>query len=127
MRTYVTFKTSFVPEDYLSIKQEKYRKAFTKLRISAHRLAIERGRYTTPPTPAEKRTCRHCPTDIENEYHFLIECKQYSINRENLYMAIADKCEQFTNLDKQVKFTYMLSAGVDVAELVSKFTFENLS
>jgi len=126
MRTYVKFKASFVPEDYLSIKHEKHRKALTKLRISAHSLAIERGRYTRPLTPVENRTCKNCPGDIENEYHFLIECKQYCQDRENLYNAIKRKCAQFTNLDDEGKFIYMLSAGVDVAELVAKFIYDNL-
>ncbi len=50
MRTYRKFKTSFVAEDYLCIKNNAHRKPLTKLRVGAHRLAI-RGRYSKPPTP----------------------------------------------------------------------------
>ena len=66
MRTYVKFKSSFIPEDYLSVKQEKHRKALARLRRSAHSLVIERGRYITSPTSVENRTCKNCPGDIEN-------------------------------------------------------------
>ena len=75
MRTYIQFKSVFLYEDYLNIKNEKHCKALTHLRISAHTLAIERGRYIRPIIPPEQRLCTYCPNDkIEDEYHFLIEC-----------------------------------------------------
>ena len=127
MRTYIQFKTSFVSEDYLSIKNELHRKAMSKLRISAHTLQIERGRYTTPPTPVEKRTCQHCPENqVEDEYHFLITCNKFSTARANLYSTIDGLCDQFKKLDNYAKFMYMLSAGVEVAEHVAAFIYENL-
>jgi hypothetical protein len=42
----------------------------TKLRISAHSLPIETGRYNN--TPKEQHFCKHCPTFVENEYHFIL-------------------------------------------------------
>ena len=114
------FKTSFIPEDYLSVKQEKHCNAMARLRISAHSHAIEGGKYTTPPTPIENRTCKHCPEDIENEYHFLIQCKTYCTDRETLYKGIEMKCLQFKSLDNKSKLMYMLSAGVEIAQLVAK-------
>jgi hypothetical protein len=43
----------------------------TRFRISAHRLAIERLRYTVPPTPAENRLCTHyLNKEVEDEYNF---------------------------------------------------------
>ena len=47
----------------------------TKLRISAHFLAIETGRYNN--TPKEHRFCKHCPTSVENEYHFILYCSKF--------------------------------------------------
>ena len=44
MRTYITFKTHFQHENYLYHLKFNLRKSLTKCRISAHRLAIERGR-----------------------------------------------------------------------------------
>ena len=62
LRTYAKFKTTFNLENYLlSIKCINSRILFTKLRISAHDLLIEMGRYTKPKkTPVENRLCRFC-------------------------------------------------------------------
>ena len=47
LRTYVTFKSNFGREHYLAnVNNCDQRKSITKLRISAHQLNIERGRYT---------------------------------------------------------------------------------
>ena len=57
------------------------RRNLTKLRISAHNLAIETGRYTKPKkTSIEKRTCFYCG-GIENELHFLFICDLYQNER----------------------------------------------
>ena len=48
----------------------------SKLRISDHRLHIEKGRYTIPPTPVEKRICQHYSgIQIKDESHFLLDCQ----------------------------------------------------
>jgi len=125
MRTYNKFKTSFIHEDYLSIKNEQHRKAMTKFRISAHSLAIEKGRYTTTPTAVENRICKYCPEYIEDEYHFLMDCSKYKLERDKLCNTIEGVCTQFKNLCNHEKFIYMLSADVDVAEHVGKFIYEN--
>ena len=48
MRTYITFTYKFQYEDYLNLSNIEHRKAAARIRISSHRLVIERGRYTTP-------------------------------------------------------------------------------
>ena len=46
LRTYRNFKNEYKMESYLSaVKQFKFRKAMSKLRLSNHCLHIERGRY----------------------------------------------------------------------------------
>ncbi len=78
MRTYTEFKIRLIFEDYLNtIEPMQHKKAMTRFRVSAHGLAIERGRYTRPPTPLEQRICNVivCPNKpIEDEFHFLMEC-----------------------------------------------------
>ena len=77
LRTYAKFKTTFNLENYLhSIKCINSRILFTKLRISAHDLLIETGRYTKPKkTPVENRLCRFCKSNnIEDEPHFILHC-----------------------------------------------------
>ena len=48
---------------------------------------------------------------------------KHNVHWENLYNGIEEKCSQLKNLDDKGKFMYMLSAGVNVAELVTKFTY----
>ena len=74
-------------EKYLNeVKICKHRMALTRLRLSAHNLEIETGRYNR--TKPEERLCLHCKnngkTEIEDEKHFLIRCPQYEKLRINL-------------------------------------------
>lgn len=57
LRTYATFKKQFMYEPYLNvIKDPIVRSCVTKLRISAHKLEIETGRYCN--VTAENRLCK---------------------------------------------------------------------
>ena len=76
LRTYATFKTEIGMEKYLvDVRNFSIRSHVTKFRLSNHRLAIETGRHTTPKTPKEQRFCQFCPGKVEDEYHFLFDCK----------------------------------------------------
>ena len=82
---YKTLKSSFKKEPYLDlVNNYKDRNNLTRLRISAHHLEIERGRYNN--VPKENRTCAWCKlclgSDIiEDETHLLNECDLYAANR----------------------------------------------
>ena len=72
-------------ESYLNnVKISKHRIALTKLRLSAHNLEIEAGRYNK--TEIQDRLCPFCKTlgkiEVEDEAHFLIRCPQYKELRE---------------------------------------------
>ena len=54
---YKTIKSVFEREKYLKLQDFTDRSNICKLRISAHRLAIEQGRYTSPITPRNERVC----------------------------------------------------------------------
>lgn len=63
----------------------------TRLRISAHDLKIETGRYSNQVR--EERTCSWCKlvlgiNVIENEQHFLFECDLYNIPRREFLLCI---------------------------------------
>ena len=60
------------------------KRRFTQLRISAHSFAIETGRYNRPRISGERRYCFSCKDAIEDERHFLLQCKLYNILREEL-------------------------------------------
>ena len=103
----------------------KHRKAMTRLRISAHRLAIETGRYTK--TPIEKRVCTTCEGQIiEDEYHFLMKCKRYDGARDNMFKMVNAKCDGFKHLNEYDKFMFLLSAGCDIAETTDHYINECL-
>ena len=80
--TYKTHKTNVAYEKYLSlIKNRRHRRTLTKLRLSDHCLAIEKGRQGKPPVIREERFCTFCPNIIEDETHFILSCKTYSTER----------------------------------------------
>ena len=83
---YHKIKTEFGPgpEQYLtSVRNPEARKSLTRLRISAHNLFVERGRYENPLIPRDKQTCVYCSANlgskkIEDELHVLVKCPLYS-------------------------------------------------
>jgi hypothetical protein len=72
---YSTFKNEYKLEDYLiAIKKQLKRTTLSKFRISCHKLRIECGRYQN--ITREKRICEFCESgEIEDEYHFVLSCK----------------------------------------------------
>ena len=87
LRTYARLKNiSGKSEPYLNSNlPAKYVTLTSNLRISTHKLEIDRGRYTKPqPKRADERHCMVCrPLDIEDDIHFLkrASIKLYSILR----------------------------------------------
>ena len=82
LRTYSTLKTEIGKEKYLTeIHNIKNRIALTKIRLSNHTLMIEKGRHLN--IHKTKRICNFCP-NVEDEFHFVIECKTYSAIRSQL-------------------------------------------
>ena len=89
LSVYANIKNSFKLENYLLQFPIWYRRNFTKLRISAHSLAIETGRYSKPiETPPSKRLCFHCK-EIETEFHFILNCPLYQAERKSLYERLS--------------------------------------
>ena len=87
LRSYARFKKCFKMENYVLQFPQYIRRNLTKLRISAHSLAIETGRYTRPQKlPIDRRTCFHCDR-VEDEFHFIFDCKLYSTERNNFAKA----------------------------------------
>ena len=66
LRFYCQLKSSFEREPYIdSVRNRNQRSWLTRVRISAHNLAIERGRYSNVPLAA--RFCTYCGHDPEHE------------------------------------------------------------
>ena len=74
---YKNLREHFLPELYINVLPLKLRTVITKMRISAHQLRIETGRYARNHIERHNHTL--CNTiDIEDEYHFFFICPIYS-------------------------------------------------
>ena len=92
LRTYSVLKTRFGTEPYLrSVKDIKCRVAISKLCVSSQALEIERGRYTSPITPVNKRLCHTCQK-VEDEFHFTMECESNSDLRQTSINKLIARC-----------------------------------
>jgi len=88
--TYKHFKPDYCMEPYLyCITDPIVRKEVTCLRISAHTLNIERGRYKN--INRDKRICSVCNSgEIENEFHFMMDCAFYlDLRQKYLYPLLS--------------------------------------
>ena len=81
-RMYKEIKQVHKPERYLTININKnLRTAFTKFRLSSHKLLVERGRWKSLKLDYELRKCTLCDSgDIEDEYHVTLICEQFVIS-----------------------------------------------
>ena len=60
------------------VKVKKFRTALSRLRVSSHRLSVESGRWHRPNIiPYDQRICPFCKI-IEDEFHFVLECKCFN-------------------------------------------------
>ena len=83
---YKEIKQVHKPERYLIINiNTNLRTAFTKFRLSSHKLLVERGRWKS----LKLRKCTLCDSgDIEDEYHVTLICEQFFDIRKNIYKKI---------------------------------------
>ena len=78
LSTYSIFKHNFNLQPYLDnitflIKNKRFRIAFSRFRLSSHKLEIQRGRYNN--IDKKNRICKFCNIkSIENEFHFILVC-----------------------------------------------------
>ena len=77
--------SDFSFQQYLElISNRKLRINLSGLRLSSHRLSIETGRWNQPVSlPINQRLCTFCNC-LEDEFHFVMECTQYSEIRKEL-------------------------------------------
>ena len=87
INTFSKIYSNFSLQKYLSFGLPKAKtKELSKVRVSAHELLIERGRYFRPKVPCEKRLCTTCDK-VENEEHFMLHCFKFSLLTLNLRFA----------------------------------------
>jgi hypothetical protein len=93
LRTYKTFKQKLEVENYLTSESQKIaRFLLTRIRTGTSELRIETGRWKRPQEKVEERRCRACMTgEVEDEKHFILDCKIYQTMREQMYERIKIK------------------------------------
>ena len=127
LKTFALFKSTFKFEAYLDIFWDfGIRSNFTKLRLSAHNLQIETGRYGIKKTPRTERYCIHCKSKesyvVEDEVHFLVTCPLFAKDREAMLTSICAKFPSIRMLSEKNLFIWLLSQeDVYCLERVGKF------
>ena len=127
---YNSVKNEFGTAGYLHIENDKHRNALSRLRISAHNLYIERGRYENPLVPREDRICLFCKYNsntniIESESHVLDYCPLYSCIRTTIcssvhYNSLSDLV---ADADKDEKLNMVAAEGVyNILEMHKAYT-----
>ena len=115
---YGEIKEKYTFEKYSDFIDNRQRKAaLTKLKISAHRLHMETGRYKRYDynlrryvnTPREEGTCSVCVNEIEDEYRFLFEFKKNKELRKEFYRKITLIKETFFPLNNSEKVQFLFS------------------
>lgn len=126
LQLYGELKHGIRQEDYLNeVKNIYHRHALTKLRISAHSLAVETGRYGKNRLPRNLRLCTLCNTgEVEDEEHFLLGCKSFDEPRIILLNLVRAECQNFDALIDHKKILYLLNAGGKIIRAVAKFCHE---
>jgi ribosomal protein L32 len=107
---YRDVKDDFELEKYLlNIKNKKVRSSLTKLRISAHTLKIEMGRYHKPAKiPVDLRLCERC-NEVENEYHLVMKCSMYNNIRNTLFCNVEEAINT-RSMPEMDKFKFLMSS-----------------
>ena len=100
LRTYRTFKSKLELEPYLlSGTQKTARYLLTSIRTGTNKLRIETGRWKRPKEPVEERVCKACMSGaIEDEKHFVLDCKAYASLRHCMIDTIRVKTHNRYNL-----------------------------
>jgi hypothetical protein len=110
LRTYRKIKTDFKREQYLYADVDKKSLTnFIKIRVSNCNLNIEKGRYLK--LPLEQRICQLCHTDVEDEFHFLMNCDKLIQERVTLFRNISDIVPSFTTMSDVEKFMFLLTGS----------------
>ena len=80
-------------------------KSLTRLRISAHTLEIERGRYKK--LKIEEQLCKTC-LKIEDEPHFLLDCNLFKINNDEIRLFMEREVPNFNFMDIKQQFVFLM-------------------
>ena len=124
LRTFKLFKTDLRLEPYLNHNLPKYvYSSIARFRLSSHNLHIELGRHKRPKVPADQRNCNRCNSNcIEDEFHCLMICSKWNLNRINLFIKACEMIDNFPVYSKETQFIKLLSdKNVEIVFELGKF------
>jgi exonuclease III len=123
LNLYKYVKDTLEIESYLNnITSRNLRTGVTRLRISAHSLRIQTGRYGRDRIDRNLRVCQICNgNEIEDEFHFVLKCPAYQ-NIRLKYIKIF-----YRTKPSMFKFTQLLSSkNKSNIVMLAKFIQESL-
>ena len=124
LRTYSLFKKYIGRETYLnSIQNIDARISFTKFRLSNYTLMIEKGRHKN--IEKNQRFCPFCPNMIEDEVHFLLDCKRFENCRKIFLENICAITREPLPREKTLLFTYLMSCELTTG-LTAQYIIDTL-
>ena len=108
---YCTIKDDYSSRPYLVLtRKSPSRKALVRFRISSHQLRIETGRYEK--IPRDERICYFCTGNkIEDENHFLLDCKAYSQIRDIFFSKLETKIPDFKSLSHDTLISLLMNSS----------------
>ena len=119
LRTFILFK-DFSKDPVFLKKPLHYfnRRLMARLRLGCLPLNIETGRYNIPRIPEDLRVCDACRLSseqlvVENESHFLFECKSYHHERER-WLNTMTIPTNFLSLSNDLKLQIVLNEPLNI-------------
>ena len=93
LRTYSIIKLTLQTSPHLlCVRDSRYRTAISKIRTNSHTLEIEKGRHHG--IARDDRLCRRCGV-VEDEHHFILDCKINSTQRNILFEKLSRIYDNF--------------------------------
>ena len=124
--TYKIIKSDYRIEPHiLYVRNKRYQRALTRLRVSSHKLNIEVGRDSRPYSPRHQRFCLYCDTgEIDDEIHFLLKCPFHSAGRFSLLQEIVHYLPLQSEPDHRDMFiNIMTSKNQMILNALGKFVY----
>ena len=117
LTTFANCYKEFKIQKYLDLNLPKNLvRHLSKLRISAHTLMIEKGRYCRPKIQRNLRLCSVC-NQLENEEHFLLFCKKYTDLRAKLFLDLNLDYSSLNDIEKATSIFVHLMNPENKAEV----------
>ena len=122
---YSKLKSEIKLEDYL-IKETNFktRQLITKFRVSDHCLEIEIGRYKN--IPREQRICKECNKEVDDEYHFFLNCNNNRNLRTKFFNIIQLNNPDFSRYKPLEKLIFILNPKSELLPTLGDFIKQSL-